>query len=360
MKKSLLIIPLLALTSGLLASCGEKEDPVPPPPAHTHEYGSTWRCDAKNHWLECSCGNKKDIAAHIDADKNGKCDVCNYNVPLPHEHKYSDDWKSDETEHWHECSCGDKKDNAAHIDEDENGECDVCGHFVPVFDPNLKLGPASFVDENGKTHNRVTEIVDGGHYLFGYHRATSDKMRFVNAEPHKDDKGEYPYYLGTADESAPEDDFENVGEAAEIVIEFIGETNKFNMKFASETGRWNDKYLSVYCASSSYGNDVYSFYASDEVGAKRTAEPGTSGGGETCYYEFEMMDKYQVDEKHAYNINAPIISFADERHEEEEATPKFFGSGLDAKKGVGYISIDCANATKAMAEEYNLAFFYEA
>mgnify|MGYP003300679089 CR=1 FL=1 len=194
MKKSLLIIPLLALTSGLLASCGEKEDPVPPPPAHTHEYGSTWRCDAKNHWLECSCGNKKDIAAHIDADKNGKCDVCNYNVPLPHEHKYSDDWKSDETEHWHECSCGDKKDNAAHIDEDENGECDVCGHFVPVFDPNLKLGPASFVDENGKTHNRVTEIVDGGHYLFGYHRATSDKMRFVNAEPHKDDKGEYINY----------------------------------------------------------------------------------------------------------------------------------------------------------------------
>ena len=31
---------------------------------HTHSYGSEWKNDADNHWHECSCGDKKDTAAH--------------------------------------------------------------------------------------------------------------------------------------------------------------------------------------------------------------------------------------------------------------------------------------------------------
>lgn len=361
MKKSLFILPLLALTTGLLASCGGNDEPLPPsPPAHTHEYGTAWRCDSKNHWHECSCGAKIDVAAHVDSNKDGKCDVCNYNVPVPHEHKYGDEWKSDEFDHWHECSCGSRQDTEAHIDEDENGECDICKHTVPVFDPNAKLAPESFVDEDGKTHNRVSSLEDGGHYLLGYYRAYSGKMRFANAEPHKDEKGnEYPFYLGTGEESAAEEEFENVGEAAEIVVDFIPETNKFTMKYSSESGRYDGKYLSIYCADSAYGNQVYSFYLSSEYGAAKESEPSAQTSGQKCYYDFEMMDSYQVDAKHSYNLGVPVISFADDRQSEEEATPKFLGSGVDGD-GVGYISIDCVNPTKAMLETYNLAFFYEA
>ena len=35
---------------------------------HTHSYGSEWKNDATNHWHECSCGDKDDVAAHTASD----------------------------------------------------------------------------------------------------------------------------------------------------------------------------------------------------------------------------------------------------------------------------------------------------
>lgn len=56
---------------------------------HTHAYGDTWKSDADNHWHECKCGGKADIAAHafawkIDIEatktetglKHEECSVC--------------------------------------------------------------------------------------------------------------------------------------------------------------------------------------------------------------------------------------------------------------------------------------------
>ena len=34
-------------------------------PVHTHSYGTTWKYDSIDHWHECSCGEKTDIAHHI-------------------------------------------------------------------------------------------------------------------------------------------------------------------------------------------------------------------------------------------------------------------------------------------------------
>lgn len=31
---------------------------------HTHSYNSEWKCDDTNHWHECSCGEKVDVAQH--------------------------------------------------------------------------------------------------------------------------------------------------------------------------------------------------------------------------------------------------------------------------------------------------------
>lgn len=58
---------------------------------HTHSYGADWKSDADNHWHECPCGDKKDIAAHtfkwvIDKEatattrgsKHEECTVCGY------------------------------------------------------------------------------------------------------------------------------------------------------------------------------------------------------------------------------------------------------------------------------------------
>ena len=129
---------------------------------HTHSYGTDWKYDDTNHWHECECGDKADIAAHsasewivdtaatetADGAKHKECTVCKKvleTAPIPatgstHTHSYGTEWKYDGTNHWHECECDDKADTAAHsfqwvIDKaatkDATGikheECTICG-----------------------------------------------------------------------------------------------------------------------------------------------------------------------------------------------------------------------------------------
>ena len=137
---------------------------------HTHSYGSEWKNDADNHWHECSCGDKKDTAAHTAGEwiidtpatattsgtKHKKCTVCGYTMTIEtipatgggeHTHNYSSDWKSDSINHWKECSCGDKADVAAHsfkwvVDKEatatkkgsKHEECKVCGYQRPAVE----------------------------------------------------------------------------------------------------------------------------------------------------------------------------------------------------------------------------------
>ena len=132
------------------------------PPSHTHSYGTDWKYDDTNHWHECECGDKADIAAHsasewivdtaatetADGAKHKECTVCKKvleteTIPATgssHTHSYGTEWKYDGTSHWHECACGDKADTAAHsfqwvIDKAatkeatgiKHEECTVCG-----------------------------------------------------------------------------------------------------------------------------------------------------------------------------------------------------------------------------------------
>ena len=47
-------------------------------PQHTHSYGD-WQKDETNHWRECACGGKADLAAHsYDNDADTTCNVCGY------------------------------------------------------------------------------------------------------------------------------------------------------------------------------------------------------------------------------------------------------------------------------------------
>ena len=131
-------------------------------PSHTHSYGTEWKYDGTNHWHECACGDKADIAAHSASEwivdkaatetavgaKHKECTVCKKvletaTIPAAgstHIHSYGTDWKYDGTNHWHECECGDKADTAAHsfqwvIDKAatkeatgiKHEECTVCG-----------------------------------------------------------------------------------------------------------------------------------------------------------------------------------------------------------------------------------------
>lgn len=126
---------------------------------HTHTYNTTWSTDETNHWHECTCGDKKDLAAHVDANKDHNCDVCGKKMS-DHTggtatckdkatcticgqkygdlaaHNYKTTWSTDSAKHWHECSvCGDKKDVAAHTPgapatETTPQTCTICGYVI--------------------------------------------------------------------------------------------------------------------------------------------------------------------------------------------------------------------------------------
>ena len=45
---------------------------------HVHDYGTAWESDENNHWNECECGDKANVAPHADENNDGKCDTCDY------------------------------------------------------------------------------------------------------------------------------------------------------------------------------------------------------------------------------------------------------------------------------------------
>lgn len=110
-----------------------------------HTEGTDWKSDKDNHWHTCivaGCGviidsskaahtPDRNVATETDAVK---CSVCGYVITpaLGHTHAYGTDWKSDKDNHWNECACGGKANSTAHKDENKDGKCDVCAYNVGV------------------------------------------------------------------------------------------------------------------------------------------------------------------------------------------------------------------------------------
>ena len=115
--------------------CGYIIEPIK---GHVHAPKSEWKSDEDNHWHECTgCeGQQLEKAAHTDNDTNGACDVCGYTMPVSHTHDYGTTWKTDANNHWKECECGEKSENAAHIDGNGDNKCDTCDYAMSAHDPD--------------------------------------------------------------------------------------------------------------------------------------------------------------------------------------------------------------------------------
>ena len=163
------------------------------PATHTHSYGTDWKYDDTNHWHECECGDKADVAAHSASEwivdtaatetaegaKHKECTVCKKvletaTIPATgstHTHSYGTDWKYDDTNHWHECECRDKADTAAHsfqwvIDKAatkkttgiKHEECTVCGAKRSENTVIAKLSDSGSTGNTGSGNNNTDKL----------------------------------------------------------------------------------------------------------------------------------------------------------------------------------------------------------
>ena len=98
-----------------------------------HDYADQWTTNASKHWKECSCGAKSEEADHNPDRPSAteedpiKCTVCDYIITpaLGHVHNHNTQ-KYDENNHWMECECGDKKDVTAHTEQTVEGTDATC------------------------------------------------------------------------------------------------------------------------------------------------------------------------------------------------------------------------------------------
>lgn len=109
----LVVVLVLLLAVTVLVACD----------SHEHNYDQTGS-DAEGHWNYCKEDNAIDEtsrAEHVDANSDGKCDVCGYEIPHTHEYNVA---KNDDSYHWKECSCGerDKSTIASHADDNKDGK----------------------------------------------------------------------------------------------------------------------------------------------------------------------------------------------------------------------------------------------
>lgn len=110
-------------------------------------------------------GTNDAVIVQFDDAKN-ELNIITMYKQLPHVHTWSGAWSSDTDNHWHKCtleSCTEISDKAAHVDADKNGACDVCGASVPTVTPYKAATVADLTAPSADAHPdmNATVTLDG-------------------------------------------------------------------------------------------------------------------------------------------------------------------------------------------------------
>ena len=130
--KKLLVLSLTLLSAAVFTACAF--------PTHEH-VKSDWKFSANQHWRVPECNRKDcaiedvvyDLGDHIDADKDGFCDVCSYRPLSP---SLGMNWHYSDSHHWRlpegEETFAVVYGYNPHVDEDKNNICDICGYQYSI------------------------------------------------------------------------------------------------------------------------------------------------------------------------------------------------------------------------------------
>jgi len=84
-----------------------------------------WKSGEGRIWKEAHTGGT------ATCKEKAKCNVCGNEYGELADHEYNTEWDADETDHWQECMvCEAEKDRAEHVDADRDGKCDTCEYVV--------------------------------------------------------------------------------------------------------------------------------------------------------------------------------------------------------------------------------------
>ena len=181
-RKFLVLLSIVLIFALTCTACGNKNgnDDC------EHTYSDKWSTNSTEHWHKATCEHaelKSDVAAHTDADENGVCDVCDYEIG--HEHTYADTWTQSVTHHWKTATCshtGAKGYFALHADANFDNVCDVCSANIEFVIPTdvasaieLVVSRATAVNSGvldysyiGRNHDDVdVEATKNVTYVFG-------------------------------------------------------------------------------------------------------------------------------------------------------------------------------------------------
>ena len=167
-----LLVAMILGSIVTLAACGEEEEPIVVPPAHTHTFADGWKYDATNHWQETSCEShevsKVNTAGHTYESGSEICSVCGYNN---HTHTEASEWSFDDAGHWHVYTCCPEAVPTVepHTGYEDDGICDECEQHVHTH------GTEMVYDEDGHWYNATCEHTDQK-LKFEEHVGMSDKV----------------------------------------------------------------------------------------------------------------------------------------------------------------------------------------
>ena len=175
--------------------------------SHKHDFDAEWKVSESEHWHECSCGKKQDIAKHIDENGDERCDICEYNM---HIHNLVN--KCDDLYHWEECGCGFVNKKTEHSFEIKHNnthhweEC-KCGNIRNKVEHSfeMKNNDAHHWEEcecglvkNKSTHTDLDDDCKCDNCPYVFLEKLKSYVEFSSAFRYVDTKGEEDYWTVSA------------------------------------------------------------------------------------------------------------------------------------------------------------------